>query len=63
MAAMMASSMLPLEATPGLYDHDLAAERARMRAKMPWLLGLALILAIVAVALGWYNAHHVRPLP
>jgi hypothetical protein len=51
------------EAAPGLYYHDLAAERARMRAKMPWLVGLALILAIVAVALGWYNAHHVRPLP
>lgn len=50
------------EAAPGRYYHDLAGERARMRRKMPWLLGLVVILAIVAIALGWYDAHHVRPL-
>ena len=31
-------------------------------AKMPWLIGLVVILALVALALGWYNAHHVGPL-
>ena len=51
------------EATPGRYYHDVAGERARMRRKMPWLLGLIVILGIVAIALGWYAAHHVRPLP
>ena len=51
------------EAAPGRYYHDLAGERARMRTKMPWLLGLVVILLIVAVALGWYNAHHAQPLP
>lgn len=50
------------EAAPGLYYHDVAAEQARMRAKMPWLIGLAVILVLVAIALGWYNAHHVGPL-
>jgi len=50
------------EAAPGRYYHDLAGEQARMRRKMPWLLGLVVILAIVAIALGWYNAHHMRPL-
>lgn len=50
------------EAAPGRYYHDLAGERARMRRKMPWLVGLIVILAIVAIALGWYNMHHVRPL-
>lgn len=50
------------EAAPGRYYHDVAAEREKMRARMPWLLGLIVILLIVAVALGWYNAHHVRPI-
>jgi len=50
------------EAAPGLYYHDVAGERERMRRKTPWLLGLALLLAIVAIALGWYAAHQVRPL-
>ncbi|HWE41144.1 MAG TPA: hypothetical protein VG432_01470 [Gemmatimonadaceae bacterium] len=50
------------EAAPSLYYHDVAAERARVRAKMPWLIGLAVILALVAIALGWYNAHHVGPI-
>lgn len=50
------------EGAPGLYYHDLAGERARVRAKMPWLIGLAVILAVIALALGWYNAHHVGPL-
>ena len=50
------------EAAPGRYYYDLAAERARVRRKMPWLVALMVILAIVAIALGWYNAHHVRPL-
>lgn len=50
------------EAAPGRYYHDCAGERQRMRRKMPWLVGLVVILAIVAIALGWYNAHHVRPL-
>jgi hypothetical protein len=50
------------EAAPGLYYHDVAAEQARMRAKMPWLIGLAVILLLVAIALGWYNAHHVGPI-
>jgi len=27
------------------------------------MLGLIIILGIVAVALGWYNMHHVRPIP
>jgi len=51
------------EASPGRYYHDLAGERARMRRRMPWMLGLIIILGIVAVALGWYNMHHVRPIP
>ena len=51
------------EAAPGLYYHDLAAEQARVRRKMPWLVALAIVLAIIALALGWYNAHQVRPLP
>jgi hypothetical protein len=50
------------EASPGRYYHDLAAEQARIRKRMPWLVGLIVILAIVAVTLGWYNAHHIRPL-
>ena len=50
------------EASPGLYYHDVAAEQARVRAKMPWLIGLAVLLAIIAIALGWYNADHVGPI-
>jgi hypothetical protein len=50
------------EASPGRYYHDLAGEQARIRRKMPWMLGLIIILGIVAIALGWYNMHHVRPL-
>ena len=50
------------EAAPGTYYHDLAGERERVRRKMPWMVALIVILAIVAIALGWYNAHHVRPL-
>ena len=50
------------EAAPGLYYHDVAGERERMRRKTPWLVALAVILAIVAIALGWYASHHVRPL-
>ena len=50
------------EAAPGLYYHDVAADRARVRAKMPLMIGLVVILAIIALALGWYNAHHVRPI-
>lgn len=50
------------EASPGRYYHDLAGERARVRRKMPWMITLIVILALIAIALGWYNAHHVRPL-
>lgn len=50
------------EAGPGLYYHDLAGERARMRRRMPWMIALIVVLAIVAIALGWYESHHVRPL-
>ena len=50
-------------ASPGRYYHDLAGERERVRRKMPWMLGLIVILAIIAIALGWYNAHTVRPIP
>jgi len=27
------------------------------------MLALVVILAIIAIALGWYNAHTVRPIP
>jgi type VI protein secretion system component VasF len=51
------------EATPGRYYHDLAGERARVRRRVPWLFALVIVLAIIAVASGWYNMHQVRPLP
>ena len=51
------------ESSPGRYYYDVEGERARMRAKMPWLLGLAVILALIALALAWYNGRHVEPLP
>jgi len=50
------------EAGPGRYYHDVAGERERMRRKMPWLVGLIVVLAIIAFALGWYESHHVGPL-
>ena len=50
------------EAGPGLYYHDLAGERERVRRKMPWLVALIVVLAIIALALGWYESHRVVPL-
>lgn len=47
------------EAAPGRYYHDLAAERARMRRKMPLLIALVIVLAAIAIALGWWEAHRV----
>ena len=49
------------EATPGRYYHDLEGERARMRRKLPWLIALIVVLAIVAIALGWWASDHVPP--
>ena len=51
------------ERAPGEYYYDVEAERARMRTKIPWLIGLAVVLGLIAVALAWYNNHHVQPLP
>jgi hypothetical protein len=51
------------ESSPGRYYSDVESERARMRKKMPWLLGLAVVLILVAIALAWYNSHHVEALP
>jgi hypothetical protein len=50
------------EAAPGRYYHDVEGERARVRRKMPWLVALIIVLAIIAVALGWYESHRVVPL-
>ena len=47
------------EAAPGRYYHDVEGERARMRRKLPWLLAMVVILAIIAIALGWWEAHRM----
>jgi hypothetical protein len=44
------------EAAPGRYYHDLAGERARRQEKMPWLIALVIVLAIIAIALGWWGS-------
>jgi hypothetical protein len=51
------------EASPGRYYYDIEAERARVKRKMPWMLGLIVLLAAIAIALAWYNGRHVEPLP
>ena len=51
------------ERAPGEYYYDVAAERAGMRKKIPWLFALAVVLGLIAIALGYYNNHHVEPLP
>lgn len=51
------------ERASGEYYYDVEAERARMRTKIPWLVGLAVVLALIAIALAYYNNHHVEPLP
>jgi hypothetical protein len=49
------------EAGPGRYYHDLAGERARMRRKMPWMIALIIVLAIIAIAFGvWEGRRGVR---
>ena len=51
------------ETVPGTYYYDVAAERAQVQKKIPWLIALAVVLALVAVALAYFGNHQVKPLP
>ena len=50
------------EAAPGRYYYDHAAERARARKRMPWLIGLIVVLLVVMLVLLYFARPHVRPL-
>ena len=51
------------EASPGRYYFDVAAERARLRSRMPWLLALIALLFAAAIVLHYYNTRSAPPLP
>ena len=51
------------EASPGRFYYDREAERAKIRRRMPWLIGLAVVLLLVAVALMYWAPPRVRPMP
>ena len=42
------------EASPGRYYFDVAEQRARIAKRMPWLIALIVVLALVAVWLYYY---------
>ena len=51
------------ETAPGVYYYDVETERAKRRKLMPWLIGAAILLGLIAFALAYYNGHHVEALP
>lgn len=51
------------EAAPGRFYYDAAAERARARKRMPWLLAIIVLLAVTMVVLFYLMPRHVQPLP
>ena len=50
------------EASPGRYYFDRATERARLRQRMPWLIGAIVLLAALGIAM-FYFGREVTPSP